>query len=342
MTNEAGRKNMDIQHIPIDPMRKREQWLALKKDDLTASDIGAVCGEGLFGSAARVFAEKKGLLGEREMTEAMKKGIWGEAAVFDALAWECPDWEIKRAKVYMRDPQQRLGATPDGAAIIPGRDGLAIIQAKVVSKTAFVRHWLDDPEHDDPHNPNAPATVPLGYQLQVLTESMLAEAASPIIAALVTDEWRWTLRVFDVPRNAEAEQRVRDLVAFFWREHLDPNVPPPIDPARDEELVKLLYPTDNGETLNLTADNRMPGLLDRLEAIKATIKPLEKEKKEIETEIKCRMGSYAYANLRDGRSISLKTQKRSAFYTAETSYRVLRTHTAVGRHIRREDAALAG
>lgn len=324
---------MDIQHIPIDPM-KREQWLALRAHDVTASDVGAVCGEGLFGSAAHVYAEKKGLIGAREMSEAMKKGIWGEAAVFEALAWECPDWEIKRAKVYMRDPEQRLGATPDGVAIIPGRDGLAIIQAKVISKSAFARHWLDDPEHDDPHNPYAPATVPLGYQLQVLTESMLAEAASPIIAALVTDEWRWTLRVFDVPRNAEAEQRVRDLVAFFWREYLDPNIPPPHDPERDRELIKLLYPTDDGTTVDLTADDRMPGLATRLEEIRALMRDLEKEKKGIEAEITSQVGAHTYATLSDGRSLSWKRQERKPSITKGSSYRVLRIHAAVGRHLR--------
>lgn len=324
---------MSIQHIPIDPM-KREQWLALRANDVTASDVGAVCGEGLFGSAAHVYAEKKGLIGSRELTEAMKRGLWGEAAVFEALAWECPDWEIKRAKVYMRDPEQRLGATPDGAAIIPGRDGLAIVQAKVVSKSAFARHWLDDPEHDDPHNPYAPATVPLGYQLQVLTEAMLAEAASPIIAALVTDEWRWTLRVFDVPRNAEAEAAIRARVAHFWEHHLDPGIPPPVDPERDEELVRLLYPTDNGATIDLTSDNRMPVLVDNREHITCSIKQFKEDKDAIDTEIKAKLGSNTYGLLADGRTISWKMQHRSAFQMPEADYRVLKVLKAKGRNLR--------
>lgn len=322
---------MNIQRIPI---QNRDQWLSLRAEDITASDIGAVCGEGMYSSAAAVYAEKKGLLGAREQTEAMKKGVWGEAAVFEAIGWERPDWELVRAKVYLRDPKARLGATPDGAALIPGRDGLAIVQAKVVSKTVFSRIWLDNPE-DDPHNEFAPATVPLGYQLQVLTEAHLADAPWPIIAALVTDEWRWSLRLFDVPRNAAAEQKIRALVAYFWEAHLDPGIAPSIDPARDADLVKLLYPADVGTTIDLSRDNAMPGLITRLEEIKASMNNLTRERKGIETEIKGKMGPHSCATLSDGRYVTWKLQERAASYSEATSYRVLRTHKAVGHHLRR-------
>ena len=114
---------MTIERIAIDPVRDRATWLALRQHDITASDVPAICGEGLFGSATKVWAEKLGKVGPQEMTEAMKRGLWGEAAVFSAIEMEYPDWEVRRAKVYLRDTAARLGATPDGAALIPGLDG---------------------------------------------------------------------------------------------------------------------------------------------------------------------------------------------------------------------------
>src|SRR5579859_7575536 len=101
---------VSIERIPIE---SREQWLSLRRNDITASDVPAVCGEGLYGSATRVWAEKKGLIPAAEMSDVMKRGIWGEAAVVEALKDERPHWQLRRAKVYVRDAEARLGCTPD-------------------------------------------------------------------------------------------------------------------------------------------------------------------------------------------------------------------------------------
>jgi predicted phage-related endonuclease len=323
---------LPIERIERHPIESREQWLALRRGDITASDVAAVCGEGMFGSPATVYAEKKGLVPAREQTEAMKRGLWGEAAVFEALASEYSEWSLRRGKVYLRDPKARLGATPDGAALISGRPGMAIVQAKVVSKSVFASKWLDN--GGDPHDPHAAATVPLGYQLQVLTEAMLADSPSPIIAALVIDEWRWSLRVFDVPRNPAVEQKIRERVAQFWREHLDPGIPPPLDPARDQELVRLLWPADDGSTIDLSGDNALPMIVDCLEELKATIKQSTDEKTTIETDLKARLGSHSYAIMNDGRTISYKLQHRSAYSVPAGEHRVLRIGKQKGGHIR--------
>src|SRR3984893_15726578 len=164
------RKPMTIERIAINPVKDRATWLALRQQDITASDVPAICGEGMFGSATKVWAEKLGKVGPQEMSEAMKRVLWGEAAVFEAIGWEHPDWDVRRAKIYLRDPDLRLGATPDGAAIIPGLDGVTIIQTKVIARPVFNTYWLADPEDD-----YSKVVAPLAYQLQTLTEAMLAD-----------------------------------------------------------------------------------------------------------------------------------------------------------------------
>ena len=246
-----------IERIPV---TDREQWLALRKNDITASDVAAVCGEGMYGSAAKVWAEKRGVIQPAELNEAMKRGHWGEAAVFEALQWERPTWELRRAKIYMRDPDARLGATPDGAAIIPGRDGVCIIQAKVVALPVFKRDWLliegDNPETGE-------AEPPIGYQLQTTTENMLAEATVGILAVLIVDTFKWTLRTFEIERHAGAEAMIRKKVKAFWTNYLDTGIQPPLEAERDAELVKRLYPKDDGTTIDLSGNNRILELLDR-------------------------------------------------------------------------------
>lgn len=309
---------MTIERIPI---TGRDQWLALRANDVTASDVAAVCGEGMYGSAARVWASKKGLLPAQEMTDAMKRGHWGEAAVFEAIAWEYPDWELRRAKVYLRDVAARLGATPDGAAIVPGRDGLVVVQCKVIAAPIFRNEWLLDPKDDIQHGD---ATVPLGYQLQTLTEAMLGEAGGAVVAALVVDTFKWVLRLFWIDRHPAAETMIRDKVTAFWTNYLDTDLQPPIEPARDAELVKLLYPADDGTEIDLRGDNELPAMVNELDDLKRLLKDGGDRRDEIETAIKGKLGQHTYGRLVDGRMVSWKLQQRKGYEVAPTSYRVLR------------------
>ncbi len=266
--------NGSIQKIAIDPIRDRATWLALRQQDITASDVPAICGEGMFGSATKVWAEKLGKVGPQEMTEAMKRGLWGEAAVFSAIESEYPDWEVRRAKVYLRDAAARLGATPDGAAIIPGLEGVTVIQTKVIARPVFDAYWRADPEDE-----YSAIVAPLGYQLQTLTEAMLADAARAMIVSLVVDTFKWSLYAVPIERNAPAEAVIRDRVASFWRNYLDTGIQPPVDPERDDQILKSLFPNDNGLEIDLSGDNEMPGLVADLETARAIKKQGEGDEK---------------------------------------------------------------
>lgn len=308
-----------IERIPIDPAKDRATWLALRQQDITASDVPAICGEGMFGSATKVWAEKLGKVGPQEMTEAMKRGLWGEAAVFEAIGWEYPDWDVRRAKIYLRDPELRLGATPDGAAIIPGLDGVTVIQTKVIARPVFNAYWLKDPEDE-----YSGIVAPLGYQLQTLTEAMLADAARAMIVALVVDTFKWSLYTIPLERNPAAEIVIRDRVASFRANYLDTGVQPPVDPERDDEVLKSLFPQDNGLEIDLSHDNELPGFVHQLETGRAAKKNAEEIEKVAKTAIAGKMGEAAIARLADGRRISFKTQHRASYQVAESDFRVMR------------------
>lgn len=311
---------MTIERISIE---NRDQWLALRKQDVTASDVAAICGEDLFDrTVLSVWAEKTGRVDPQAMTDAMKRGVWGEPAVFAALEWEHPDWEIRRAKVYLRDPAVRIGATPDGVAVVPGKPGIVVVQCKVVSEHAFRDKWLADAT-SDPHDLNAEASAPLGYQLQTITESMLAGAECGVLAALIVGTWKWTLRLFWVDRNPEAEDVIRQKVAGFWND-VAAGRQPAVDPARDAGVIKRLYPTDDGNMIDLSSDNEIPLLVEQRAAAAAVIKEHEAVKETAETAIKAKLGEAQGARIADGRKITWKTQQRAEYTVAASSFRVLR------------------
>jgi predicted phage-related endonuclease len=299
----------------------REQWLELRRADLTASDIGIVCGEGAYASQAELYAEKKQLRPPLVDSGVLRRGRWGEASCFEALLDENPGWEIRRAKLYLRDPELRLGCTPDGFAIAPEREGVGVVQAKTVSRYIFRHTWMHDPDDDLKYGDADP---PEGYRLQTLTEMMLADAAWGVLAVLINSEFDWSFRLFDVERDDEIEDRIKYNVLKFWHDYLDPGIMPPFDPQRDERLVKLLYPKDTGTTIDLTRDNRALALVEDLVFKKAGRKRLDVEIEGIETELKGKIGDNSFATLADGRRLSWRVQNRKGFTVAPSHPRVFR------------------
>ncbi len=303
---------MTVQHIPI---TDREEWLAMRRQDITASDVPAVCGVDPRRTVLQVYAEKLGLVSPQADSQIMRRGRWLESAFVDALADIKPQWETRRAKVYLRDETIRLGATPDMVAVDPERDGVGIVQCKVVSRPVFVRDWRDG---DD-----GPITVPLGYQLQTLTEAMLAGATWAVVAALVIDTFTADLVVSPVELHVGAWDRVRATVARFWTD-VELGRQPQVDFERDGEIVRELYRHDDGTEIDLSGDNRVSHLVEELERAKAQAKELAAHREAIETEIKAKLGTHSYGRLADGRYLSWREQHRKGYEVKPSSARVLK------------------
>ena len=272
----------------------RDSWLALRSLDLTASDIGAAVGVDPYKSRLALYAEKTGMLMPQADNNAMRRGRWLESAVLAAIREENPDWEVRPAGIYLRDPQLRLGATPDALAATD-QPGVTNIQCKVVNRPSFERDWAAGP--------------PLHYQLQTLTEGMLLRADQSLIAALVIDTYSAELYLYPVPRHEAAEARVEAIAIRFW-EDVAAGRMPPVDYAHDAETIAALFPQSKPEpVLDLSADNRIHELLLHRGIAKAAIAVHESELSIIETEIKAKLGEHERATL-PGWNISWKTQHR--------------------------------
>lgn len=280
----------------------------LRATDLTASDIGAAAGLDRYKSPLALYAEKTGLLLGQADNAAMRRGRWLEAAVLSAIREENPEWIVRPAAIYLRDPELRLGATPDFIAATD-EPGLTNIQAKVVSRPVYERDWAEGP--------------PLGYVLQTLTEGMLMDAPRSLIAALVIDTYTAELYLHPVPRHGAAEARVRAMAATFWSNVAEGRMPAP-DYARDAETVTALYPQSVAEpVLDLTGDNALGILLPHREALREMITLDQKRLDEMDTEIKAKLGEAERATL-PGWKISWKTEQRKAYTVAASTRRVLR------------------
>src|SRR5215831_14989490 len=167
---------MDFGHVDAIPITSREQWLGLRRQDITASDISAFFGKN-FRSVFQIYAEKIGRAPPKLDNPLLWKGRIMEPAVFAALEDRYPMLELRPAKVYFRSPSHRAGATPDSFSLIRKpidaedlhikfEPGILTIQAKVIGRRAFKKRWCVDNE-----TPYRGLVAPPGDQIQAQMES---------------------------------------------------------------------------------------------------------------------------------------------------------------------------
>ena len=297
---------MTIERIPI---TSRDQWLARRKFDITASSIGAVFGCHQYTTPLRLFTEKQGLVKLPEVDgTALRRGRILEAAVPGAVVEERPEWRIEKATDYFSDPVIGIGATPDFFITNDPR-GLGVLQAKTTVPSVYDQHWQN-------------GRPPRWVELQVATEMMLTDAAFGVVACLVIDPFDLPCIIVEQTRDPVLEQQIREQVVKFWQDVHDGNEPD-TDYGLDRDLLKQLFPKETTEgPVNLADDDEAVAGLGERRDLKEQIKRAEERCRQIETLIMDRMQTAAYATA-PGFSITWKVQHRKEHVVPASSPRVL-------------------
>jgi predicted phage-related endonuclease len=296
-----------IERIPI---TSRDQWLSLRRQDVTASTVGALFGAHPYVSQLALFKEKTGLELSETRNAMLEWRLLLEPVVAEAVARQRPDWTIVKATEYLRDPDARIGATPD-FYIHGDPRGLGVLQAKTAAPASFKKQWTDD-------------TPPFWVALQNATEMMLEEkAAFGAVACLIIDPWECNCPIYEIPRHAGVEARIREAVGKFWDDVAWGEEPAP-DYSKDAELLAALCPDPVPlKTIDLSGDNHLPVLLAERSELMERLRTDESRRCEIDAEIKDKMDD-AEIGVVDGYTIKFKREPRKAYSVGPTNPRVLR------------------
>ena len=287
----------------------RDEWLARRRPNINGSEVAALFGLSPYMTPFALYAEKAGLADlSPPDNKMMMRGRILESSAPAALKVLRPSWKVEKAEDYLWSSDWRLGCTPDFWAHCPER-GLGALQVKTVAKPIFDEQWQDGP--------------PQWIVLQTLQEQMLSEVRWGAIYPLVVSDYdlEWE-HLFEFERHAPAEKRIIAKAAAFWAD-VDAGRRPKIDYAEDGDVIRALFPRDNGTTLDLTGDNRMPALLEEFETFSAMGKHAEGKLKAVKAEIAAKLGDAATAML-PGWHVTNKTQERAGYEVKPTSFRVLR------------------
>jgi len=288
-----------------------DEWLSWRRQNLGASEIAACFGLHPFKTIADVVADKRGLdAGPDPNSPLLRRGNALEDDAADEVAKLKSTWEINKNTSYFVDAELRLAATPDFVCVDPERDGFGVLQIKVIAPSVFKREWSED-------------ASPFHVVLQVETEMMMSGASWGAIAPLVVGDYMFEVpHIYDVPRNADAEQRIVEAAKKFWAA-FDAGDEPSIDYERDEKLIALLYPNATpGKIVDLTGDNRIKDLLSAREMLRWDLADLKKKLDAAETEIKAKMRDAEIAIV-DGWRLNYRTISKRGYTVAPSTYRRL-------------------
>lgn len=306
---------MDVERIPVDPLGAgRDEWLALRMNDVTASDAAALLGAHPYKTAFGLWAEKTGRApADGQMSEAMERGIELEPLARRWISKKNPTWQVEEPKAYYRDPAVRLGATPDCYAIDPPRPGFGVVQIKSVEPSALRNNWK---------TPDGDIEPPLYATVQAIIEAELTGATWAAVAALVVSHGIH-LHIVEVPIHRGIIDKVRAAVDEFWRMVRAGEEPKP-DYGRDGKIIARMYADEHGTEIDLSHDNRLPEIVADRARRKALVKGEEEAIAAIDTEVKAKLGHHSVGRLSDGSVITFKTTNRKGYTVEPTSYRALR------------------
>lgn len=237
----------------------RAAWLAARRQDVTASVAGALLGIHPYATAFSLWAEKTGRVASDDHDNpALRRGRLLEPVIFAMLREDRPDWQVEYPlnNQYFRDPEARIGATPDAFALRPDIYGTGIVQGKTVADDKFAREWID-PETGD-------VELPLWIAVQAIVEADMCGASWASVAAMVIGRGI-DLRIIDVPLHAGIKRRLRAAVREFWR-MADAGEEPPIDWLRDGAAVAAVYRDTLPERRDLSGDPTIDAAVEQYAA----------------------------------------------------------------------------
>jgi predicted phage-related endonuclease len=301
-----------LESVECHPIVNREEWLTWREQDITASHMGALFDVSPYETSLKLYAAHRGVEFERKPEDkVMRRGRWLERVVGDAVAELRPEWTVEPVGAYYRQPTLRLGGTPD-FWILGDVRGRGVLQAKSVAPSVLAKAW------DQGRVP------PEWIVWQLRTEMLLTNAAFGAIGALVVDPFNMDCHIFEVARDAEAEQLLLSAVKQFWNNVTTGTEPQP-DFSRDAEVIKALTrKVTPGLARDLSGNNELPDLLEQRAMLMGSISDMKDRCEAIEAEVKYLMGDADHVSGLNGWRITYKVEDRKEYVVKARSGRVLR------------------
>jgi putative phage-type endonuclease len=270
-------------------MKKRDRWLAHRRQFVTASDVGAILGFVKWRSRLDVYCEKRGLTDGPDDNEFMKWGRRLEDPIAQGFAEDTGRF-IERFRSYELVPHPDiswLAATPDRGqsapddCIEPAPEG-AVGNGILEIKNSQI-YWKD--------------SAPIPYHIQLQVQLSCTGRNWGTICELYRGS---QLRHEDVLRDDKFLAVALEKLEEFWWMVKNGKPPEPTQPS-DLKVVKQLYlQADNTEAEPRKLSESDEQMLVELEALKASQKATEGKLGLLEAKIRASLGESTHGKTPTG------------------------------------------
>lgn len=219
--------------LVLPSMATKTEWLAARRQGVTASEIAVIMGLSSFSSPYALYWQKRGDLPRQDDSVAMALGRHLESFVVEMFRERRPELVVgnRDGRYLFAHPDRPWQmATPDGLIrkIGMGLDPLAVLEAKTA---ASYDDWGDDGSDE----------IPVAYRCQVLWQLDVLSVTTGYVACLFLHSRK--LRVYELTLDGAAriDLKVMRNEAREFLDRIDLGDPPEVDwrPATGEALRRL-------------------------------------------------------------------------------------------------------
>ncbi len=254
---------------------ERKQWLEQRRAGIAVSDMSAILGLNPFKSPIQVYMDKLGMTEESEDTLPMKLGRRLEPVVGE-LFTERTGLAITPGQIIQHPTHELILGTPDFLVI----NEPAGLEAKTTA-------WASESEWGE----EMTDMVPMLYLVQCLGYIEVTQRDLWYLAVLIGGNRDF--RIYRINRDDEAQKRLVEMAERFWREHIEKQIPPPLDATKSSAAyLKRAFPRHAIEEI-IPASAEAEKLIGEYATKKASLDVLETECDTLRNQICAQIGDAA-------------------------------------------------
>lgn len=266
----------------------KESWLRYRKNGIGGSDAGAVCGLNPYRTAIQVYYDKTSGEIEELDNEAMRQGRELEEYVARRFC-EASGKKVRRANAMFYDEKNPFMLADVDRMIVGENAGL---ECKTASPY-MAEQWKD-------------GSIPVSYQIQCYHYMAVCRADAWYIAVLIYGR---EFKYYRIERDDEVIENLIRIEKEFWNGNVIPRVMPDPDGSKTADLaIAERFKDAQSNTILLSGfDER----LRRRQELLTVMEHMEKEKRQIDQELKLYLGNAETAENEHYR-VSWKNVSRSS------------------------------
>ena len=283
----------------------REEWLEISKRGIGSSDAAAAVGLNPYKSQLELWMEKTGRDGslpKLDPHDEESPAYWGNILepIVAAHYSKRSGNRVRRINAVLQHPDADLSwmlANIDREVV--GATDVQILECKTAGING-ARLWKEG--------------VPEYVHLQVMHQLAVTGKQAADVAVLLGGQH---LEIHRIERDEKMIAQMIQLERKFW-EYVVTDTPPPADGSDSAELaLRCLYPSDNGQTLDFSADPALSVAYVELKSLRQRIAQQQSHEAQLKHTLQQAMGDATRAEFSSG-YVSWKKSKDSTVLDVET------------------------